>query len=278
MASLLNIFQYSEGETLIHGLDPRVKYLWVAVVTLLGTTLESPYLLVALFTSTLIPWFLAKIPANRFKGLVWLVALTIPMFVVIQALFYHEYGIEEVVEPTFTIIPKDFPIIGRLTGGIYFYKEGVVYGMIQSFRMMAIITITMLTTLTTRISDLLLGLMKVGLPYDIAFMVVTGIRFVPTTLAEVHTVTNAQKARGLEFRRSFRSAVQTMTLTFTPILIGSVRKGKRLATAAEARAFRAYKKRTFMRDIKMVRGDWVAVGLLLSVAVVGIALLLLGLI
>lgn len=50
----------NKKNSLFHRLDPRVKLLWLFGISVLSVVLGTPYLLVALFASTLPFWLILK--------------------------------------------------------------------------------------------------------------------------------------------------------------------------------------------------------------------------
>lgn len=47
-----------------------------------------------------------------------------------QALFFAQNP----RTPLFMLISPDFPFLGSLTGGLYIYREGIIYGAVQGMR------------------------------------------------------------------------------------------------------------------------------------------------
>jgi energy-coupling factor transport system permease protein len=138
------LFRYEQKDSLLHRLDPRVKLLWLFGISVLSVVLGTPYLLVCLFLSTLPFWFILKPSKSRIKAML-LVFGSIGMgFIFSQALFYYWAK-----DPLFTLIPSSFPVLGSLTGGVYFYADGAVYGLYQSFRFMTSLSAAMLLLATS---------------------------------------------------------------------------------------------------------------------------------
>jgi len=105
--------------------------------------------------------------------------------------------------------------------------------------------------MSTSPRDLLLGMTKLKMPYELAFMLTLAIRFVPVITREINHVIDAQKARGHKIKFSFKQPIKSLE-TFFPILIPTfyllLIKAFDLSLSIEARAFRAFKTRTYPQD------------------------------
>ena len=113
--------------------------------------------------------------------------------------------------------------------------------------------------------DLGNALVKVGLPYPVAFVLSTSLQFVPIMGRKIKNVLDAQRARGIPLEPGW-AALKHYPAFFGPILIQSFQLAEELAEAMEARGF-GRPGRTFFKDYRMTIRDWTAilVGILLLV-------------
>jgi energy-coupling factor transport system permease protein len=161
-----------------------------------------------------------------------------------QALFYQEWPRTILL----TLIPDDTPILGRITGGVYVYNEGLSYGLIQGLRFSTMTALGLLFCWTTESRAALLALTSLKVPYGIAFMMVTTLRFFPILLKEVFTVIEAQRLKGFypfRIQNIFRATLNTLM----PILANSIKRAITLSSSVESRAFNAYPQRTYFRQL-----------------------------
>ncbi|HOW15616.1 energy-coupling factor transporter transmembrane protein EcfT [Methanosarcina sp.] len=257
------LFRYEQKDSLLHRLDPRVKLLWLFGISVLSVVLGTPYLLVCLFLSTLPFWFILKPSKSRIKAML-LVFGSIGMgFIFSQALFYYWAK-----DPLFTLIPSSFPVLGSLTGGVYFYADGAVYGLYQSFRFMTSLSAAMLLLATSHPSKLISGLVnfleiriggksyRIGLPYEIAFMLSSAVSFAPTMLEESGIILNAMQARGLELKGGVRTKTKALKYILVPLVVNILRAGRKLAVAADTRGFRASRHRTCLNELRLKSNDY----------------------
>lgn len=258
-----SLFRYEQKDSLLHRLDPRVKLLWLFGISVLSVVFGTPGLLAILFISTLPFWFILKPSKSRIKTVLIIFGSVLLSFTVSQALFYYWAK-----EPLFTLIPSSFPLVGPLTGGIYFYADGAVYGLYQSFRVMASLSAAMLVIATTHPGMLIDAFVRffeiriagksyrVGIPYEIAFMVSSAVSFAPTMLEESSVILNAMQARGLELK-DIRRKAKALKYILVPLVVNILRAGRKLAIAADTRGFRANRHRTYVNELKLKRSDYI---------------------
>jgi len=127
------------------------------------------------------------------------------------------------------------------------YKEGLIYGAVQSFRLITATTLALLIVLTTHPSDLILGLIKLGLPQRISFMLMVSIRFLPSVIEEAKRILIAQKLRG-QSHKGMKGALNGFWHLTIPLIINCLRSARQIALAAEVRAFN--QKRSFSKELK----------------------------
>ncbi|AKB79406.1 Transmembrane component of general energizing module of ECF transporters [Methanosarcina horonobensis HB-1 = JCM 15518] len=257
------LFRYEQKNSLFHRLDPRVKLLWLFGISVLSVVLGTPYLLVALFASTLPFWLILKPSKNRIKAMILVFGSIGLGFILSQALFYYWAK-----DPLLTLIPPSFPLLGSLTGGVYFYADGAVYGLYQSFRFMTSLSAAMLVLATTHPSRLISGLVsffeikirgknyRIGLPYEIAFMLSSAVSFAPTMLEESGVILNAMQARGLELKGGVRTKAKALKYILVPLVVNILRAGRKLAISADTRGFRANRHRTSLNELSLKSNDY----------------------
>ncbi|MFZ5816901.1 MAG: energy-coupling factor transporter transmembrane component T family protein [Bacillota bacterium] len=262
----ITVGQYFPGDSLLHRLDPRVK---ITAVFLLSVAIFVPkawpgYLATALFT--LLAVWLARVPLGMIlRGL-----RPILIFLVITALFnlFLTPG-----EPLFTLGPATAT------------REGLVLSLVTSVRLVLLVTIASLLTLTTspiRLTDglerMLRPLKPIGVPaHELALMMTIALRFIPTLAEEADRIMRAQMARGAEFRSgSVAARVKGLIPVLVPLFVAAFRRADELATAMEARGYRGGEGRTRMRELAFSPRDGLALVLLFGFVGLIVALRVLG--
>ncbi len=103
--------------------------------------------------------------------------------------------------------------------------------------------------------DLGNALVKAGLPYAVAFVMSTGLQFVPIIGRKSRNVLDAQRARGIPLEPGW-SAVKRYPAFLAPLLIQSFQLAEELAEAMEARGF-GRPGRTFLKEYRLRKMDWI---------------------
>ncbi|HWR40455.1 MAG TPA: energy-coupling factor transporter transmembrane component T [Patescibacteria group bacterium] len=228
--------------TMLHRLDPRVKILMLLTTGLLVVFIDNPWVLGGLLSMGLTGMAAARLEAVKIKVVSTVIILGLWGAVFSQALFYEQTPRTAI----FTLISPGFPLLGPLTKGLYVYQEGMVYGLRQGLRMAVMTSLGMLVCWTTDTRLLLLGLVRLRLPYSLAFMAVTAVRFIPVLMQETMQVMAASRLRG-----GSRFSLQVLS----PILANCLRRAGTLAVAVESRAFRAYNRRVYLEELHMAMGE-----------------------
>lgn len=124
--------------------------------------------------------------------------------------------------------------------------------------MIIILSATIITTSNSR--EIVQGLVQWKLPYEIAFMVSIGIRFLPILIEEIKDSLVAIQLRGVEIEKiPFKKRFYVYSYLFTPILVSTIIKAQKLSISIEMRGFRAYETRTSYIILKMSYVDYLII-------------------
>jgi len=242
-------------------LHPHTKIILLAIVSCLVILLDSPIALFACFLVSLCCQ--ASIPPSwrQIRLLILFVGLGTWGLIYSQGIFYNQFPRTVI----FTLIHKDVPVIGGLTGGIHLYREGLFHGAVQSLRFNTMLTISCFIIWTTQPRDLLLALVKLRVPYSLAFMVTTGLRYIPLIGSEARTVIRSQRLRGFRYLRlNLFHTISGILNSLRPILTNNIRRATHLSEAVESRAFSPdAAHRTSLRELKTRQQDILLIALLL---------------
>ena len=102
--------------------------------------------------------------------------------------------------------------------------------------------------------DLGNSLIKVGMPYSVAFVFSTSLQFVPVIARKTKNVIDAQRARGISLEPGW-SALRHYPAFLGPLLIQAFQLAEELAEAMEARGF-GRPGRTFLKEYRLRKKDW----------------------
>jgi energy-coupling factor transport system permease protein len=138
-----------------------------------------------------------------------------------------------------------------------------------ALRLMALTTDFFLLFRTTSPYDLGNALVKAGLPYEVAFVFSTSLRFVPVVRRKAQNVFDAQRSRGIPLEPGL-AALRYYPALMAPLVVQSFELADQLAEAMESRGF-GRPGRTFAHEYRLRARDW----LILMAAVAGLAALIL---
>ena len=203
-------------------INARNKLILLGCVGLLAVTLESPVSLILLVAIVLVPLLWTPMPSSwRRKGALAVVA-AIWGTVLSQAIFYAD-------EPRIALLQL---------GPLAIYKEGIVHGLVQSLRFVAITLAGVSVAVTTPPDRLFSGLTRLRIPYALAFLAVTAVRFVPLVATEWAVVRRARARRGRPVHHRAPWAWMALEIAMLrPVVARSLRRARALAESLETRGF-----------------------------------------
>lgn len=225
--------------------DPRTKLMLMVCLSTVAIFRPEPVVLGAMLVLTFIILFAGGVNTGtvlrQIRGIFYMI---IALFV-IQSLFVRT-GEPLVSLAGFTIIT---------TGGLDTAAK-------ICLRIMVLV-MSALILLTGKTEDFLPAMVQMKMPYEIAFMVMAAIHFLPILKEEAMDVYYSVQLRGTEIQKaSIPNKIKCYGNICLPILVGAINRAKTMSVAMEARGFRAKPNRTFMRKLKLKPKDIVVLILL----------------
>ncbi len=251
MLKNITLGQYILRDSLIHNLDPRMKIMITMLIVIglffigsfWGFLVAGAYIITVIAFSHL-SW---KVVIRGLKPVMFILVFTIVIH-----LFFTRGG-----------------VVLLEWGFLRIESEGLFTGLFMAVRIMLLISLTSLLTLTTSPIQLTDGLeyllnpfRRFGLPaHELAMMMTIALRFIPTLLEEADKIMKAQQARGADFESGsiFRRAKSLVPL-LVPLFLSAFRRADDLAMAMEARCYRGGEGRTRMKELSFLSRDWAALG------------------
>jgi len=134
---------------------------------------------------------------------------------------------------------------------------GLEKGLLVLFRLALFITSAALFT-PYPARALIQAMVQLRLPYEVAYMVSVGIRFIPQLGEELRDSLTALALRGIVIRElKLKQRVKLYSYLLLPVLAASLQNARELAMSLDMRAFRAHPKRTSYYTLTLNRWDWV---------------------
>ena len=222
----ITIGQYYPADSVLHRMDPRVKFIGtLAYIISLFLFHSWGYVLGTVFLISMI--VLSKVPfkfmVRGLKSIVVLLMITL----VFNILFTPGEAVVTIWK-------------------IHITKEGLILAARMGIRLIFLIIGASIMTLTTTPNQLtdglesLLGpLKKIHVPvHEVAMMMSIALRFIPILLEETDKIMKAQMARGADFESgNLIQKVKNMIPLLVPLFISAFRRANDLALAMEARCY-----------------------------------------
>jgi energy-coupling factor transport system permease protein len=145
--------------------------------------------------------------------------------------------------------------------------SGVLLASALALRLL-IVVVSAQILLEGEVRDYMLAFTQMKLPYELAFMVVMGLHFLPIFREEALNAYYCMQLRGVDFKKSRPIAkVRAYAGLCLPMLVGTLRRADEMSVAMELRGLRAMPGRTYMRRLTM-RGADIAVTILWPAALI----------
>lgn len=118
---------------------------------------------------------------------------------------------------------------------------------------------------TTEPQRLLLSLVhQLRMSDKVAFGVMVGYRMLPVFQSDYDTIRAAQRLRGVREGSAIVHPLSRFRRYALPLLTGAIRRGGRIATAMDARAFGALPHRTYRERMVVTAADWVFLAVVIA--------------
>lgn len=239
---------YLNHGTIIHRLDPRTKIIGLLALSAITFIFNHPLYVGAIAVGLLVVVALSRSLVNLLRVRYFLiVSLLLPL---VMWQFYL----------------KGETVIWQL-GPLVFTREALLYGVASGLRFFSLLTIGVLFASTAPVEDFLIGMVRLRVPYPVAFIFSLAVRLVPTFGSVLINIVEAQVGRGLnlETRNPVRLAKNLVPL-LVPFLVSTIRYGSQLSMALESKGFSISAKRTYLRELGMEAHDYYVLAILLATA------------
>jgi len=240
----MNIFLYLDRGTWIHRLDPRTKIIGLLMLIVICLCFNHPLYMAAISLGVMSTAISAKALPNLWRL----------RFILILLILFST-----VLWPFF--VKGQTPLM--LWGPLRISRESLLYGIAMGLRLATFVVAGLIFLSTTRNEELTNGLLCMGVPYPIAFVLSTSLRLVPTFAGAGVTIVQAQVSRGLDLESgNIFSRVGKFIPQAVPLFIYAIRHTNLLAMALESKGFSPESKRTHYYEPHMHRVDYVVLILL----------------
>jgi len=235
----MTLFLYLERDSPVHRLDPRTKLFLMLDSFVVAVLFTRPGPLLALLAVILAYGALSRSMGNLRR--IWGLLISIALVSVLSWSLF---------------VRGTTPLFWRISW------EGLTFGVASAIKIDGMIISGLVFLSATRIEEMVLGLIRLRVPFQAAFAFSLGIRMVPTIIGTAVTVAEAQRSRGLDLESGgLLARIRTYIPLLVPIFLHTLRNTDQLAKALESRGFGARHERTSLLEIGLHARDVVALSL-----------------
>ena len=209
-------------------IDPRVTFLFVFLLSTASVILRGALELTPVLASAILAAICAKAPVGRVLKRLAGLWVTLVSVTLLQALFSGEL------------------LHGLLVGAAVLERLVILMlggAMLAAYPGHALVQ----------------GMLQLRLPYQLAYMVSIGLRFVPQFSESFRDSLTAMQLRGVDLRHlKIRTRMKIYMYLLMPTIAMGVSRARKLAMAMELRGFGAFEKRSGYAPLRMRSKDWMA--------------------
>jgi energy-coupling factor transport system permease protein len=227
------------GPTLIHRLDPRTKLALLLASFIMAILPEAPAVAGLAACLVLVHLALARAWGELYR-IRWLLLGLALFSVTVWSL----------------LAQGPSPLFWRVS------RESLAFGVATFLKLGTMMLAGLVLLATTRVEELFLGLVRLRLPYPVAFAFALALRWVPEVYQTALRVKEAQEVRGLTLQEGgpFTRLRRHLPL-LVPIFLLTLRRTQTLAWNLEAKGFQAQPHRTYLLELNPGLRDWLMLAL-----------------
>jgi energy-coupling factor transport system permease protein len=153
------------------------------------------------------------------------------------------------------------PYVSLAGGQFRVTSEGLLYGLVVISRTLTLILILPVIVLTTDPNTLVVGLVRLRVPYTGAFVFSSALRFLPLVLSEATALIEAQRLRGLDLEKlGLWARGRAYARVAVPLVLGALIKSQQLEVVLQCKAFSGSAERTYLEPLELRTRDRVVIG------------------
>jgi energy-coupling factor transport system permease protein len=276
---MLVAWKYRPRNTIIQRLDPRARLIFLACLfaSFAIAQIWDIRLLFPVFVLSIVLYLLARIEWQDIRRAWTFFLVFIVVIVGVNALLSGRGGPMAVLQDTSPVLIQTptLKIPGvNWTLHITITSMRVFFAVTQMMRMftMAILALPIPYTIDPSVYGV--SFRRMGLPDKASFTMDLAFRFIPTLGRDFAITVDAQRARGYEMESlsgGIVSRLRRLAPLIVPVTMQSILTGEEVIDAMDLRAF-GVRPRTWLRELRYERRDYVFIGLGVAILVISIIL------
>ncbi|MBB5254452.1 energy-coupling factor transporter transmembrane component T family protein [Sulfurisphaera ohwakuensis] len=280
LKGFVELTKYEKGESFLYRLNPITKILFGIVIMAVAST--TVWWIGALLTFAILPLYLTlnnglkkfgyvlMLTFSSLIGSTWAIAPYTPPYI-LNEVFPNQNPI------TLWVWPNYFTVMGYVPD---LTLQAIYYGLQTAFRITVTLVSALLLVVSTSVSDLFKSFTQIKVPLAITFSLMVGFRTIPKIFELLDTSLKMQILRGLGYGkpRILRLFYYILggVMAIVPTMVYLFRGAKSLAISADTRGFRAYPKRTLLKEPQITKYDYIMLGIIISLIILDIVANMMG--
>ncbi len=257
------ILSYIKRKSPVHELTGTTKLIFfIAWSVSAMVTYDTRVLLCMLVLSVLI-FKISKIRIRDISIVLGLAAVFLLLNNLLVYLFAPEYGVE---------LYESRTVLITIAGPYTVTLQQLFYHFNMTLKVFCVVPVALLFIACTDPSEFAASLASIGVSYRIGYSVSLALRYIPDVQREYHNISQAQQARGIDLsgKDKLLTRMKNSVAILLPLILSSLNRIETISNAMELRGFGKNRKRTWYARRKMRRNDWLAIGFVTAVLLIGL--------
>jgi energy-coupling factor transport system permease protein len=181
------------------------------------------------------------------------------LLLVTHGFFNRTYVLRLTGQPRLTPL-LTFPAAWPVVGSSSLSREGLLYGLNVVCKSLTFLLLVPLCVFTTDPNNLAIGLVKLRLPYKLAFVVSSTLRFLPLVFGEIQAAVDTLRLRGhAPEAMGILERIRTYSKIAVPVTLSALFRAQQIEVALQSRAFSGSHDRTYLHESELSGADWAVI-------------------
>lgn len=261
-----DFLQYVDMDSFLHRLDPRTKFAFFIIMSVLTSFIKSGVALLFLLAIFMVIWQMSHIGKYMITLLSKIKALLLFIILLWLALGLFTVNLGPAIYRT------SFHLFGTVRQFSLDWFD-LYKGLVFALRIFLMISAFYTVILSTNFSQIILGLRSWKVPYPISFGIGLVFQIIPMIISEFATIMEAQSSRGLEIEKcSALTKMKNYIIISLPLMFRVLSKGQAISLAMHHYKLDFKVKRTSYKSIQASYLDGIFAAVTIAAAVGSVVL------
>lgn len=259
------MLSYMKENTFIHKLTGATKLIFFILWAIAAMITYDTRFLICIFIFSFIIFRVSKVKFSDVSFVIYFILF----FIGINSIFIFIFAPYQGVS-----IYGTRHNLFHIVGGYYLTKEQLFYQFNLALKYFSSVPMAVLFIVTTEPSEFAASLNKIGISYRIAYAVSITLRYIPDVQRDYQDISFAQQARGIDMstKEKLLKRVKNSAAVLLPLIFSSLDRIETISCAMELRSFGNKKKRTWYRERKFTKKDYVTIFIAIMLFLISLGL------